>query len=217
LRIILLGAPGAGKGTQAVRLARLLNVPHISTGDLFRNAIANKTQLGEKVKQYLDNGLLVPDDIVLECVAKRFNEADVSNGFILDGFPRTVPQAEGLKAVLDKLGIKLDYVINIETTESILLKRLTGRRICSECGANYHIENSPPRVEGICDVCSGKLFVRNDDNEKTAMERLVVYREQTEPLIEYYSNEGLLKTVDGDAYIDRVFNSIKELLEAGIG
>jgi adenylate kinase len=217
VRIVLLGAPGAGKGTQAIRLSEFLDVPHVSTGDLFRDAITNKTQLGIKVKQYIDKGMLVPDEVVLGCVATRLSEPDVCDGFILDGFPRTVPQAEGLKTVLGELGITLDHVINIDSKEGTLIKRLTGRRMCSECGANYHILNSPPRVGGVCDVCSGKLYTRSDDNEETAIRRLAVYREQTEPLIEYYSNEGLLRTVDGDDHIDRVFESIRNLLEAENG
>lgn len=214
MRIVLLGAPGAGKGTQAVRLSEFLNIPHISTGDLFRDAIKNKTQLGLMVKGYIDKGMLVPDEVVLGCIAKRLSESDVCDGFILDGFPRTVPQAEGLKIVLDELDIELDHVLNIDSKEGTLIKRLTGRRMCSKCGANYHILSSPPRVEGTCDICSGSLYTRSDDNEETARKRLEVYREQTEPLIEYYSGEGLLRTVDGDDHIDRVFENIRNLLEA---
>lgn len=217
MRVVLLGAPGAGKGTQAVRLAEFLTVPHISTGDLFRDAIAKKTELGLRVKEYIDQGMLVPDNIVLECIAKRLREPDVQDGFILDGFPRTVPQAEGLNTVLGELGMVLDHVINIDSTESILIKRLTGRRMCSKCGANYHILSSPPRVEGVCDVCGGSLYTRSDDNEETARRRLEVYKEQTEPLIEYYSKQGLLRTVDGDDEIEKVFESIRTLLEADNG
>jgi adenylate kinase len=213
VRIVLLGAPGAGKGTQAVRLSEFLDLPHISTGDLFRDAIKNKTQLGLRVKQYIDKGMLVPDEVVLGCIAKRLSEPDVRDGFILDGFPRTVPQAEGLGTVLHELGMSLDHVINIDSKESTLIKRLTGRRMCSGCGANYHILNSPPRIEGECDVCSGKLYTRSDDNEETARKRLGVYREQTEPLIKYYSDRDLLRTVDGDDHIDKVFESIRNLLE----
>lgn len=217
MRIALLGAPGAGKGTQAVRLSEFLDIPHISTGDLFRDAIANKTQLGLRVKQYIDKGMLVPDDVVLGCIAKRLSEPDVCDGFILDGFPRTVPQAEGLKVVLEELETKLDYVISIDSKEDVLIKRLTGRRMCSACGANYHILSSPPRVEDMCDVCSGNLYTRSDDNEETARKRLEIYKEQTEPLIKYYSREGLLRSVDGDDHIDKVFENIRNLLEADSG
>lgn len=197
MRVVLLGPPGAGKGTQAVRLAEVLGVPHISTGDIFRQAVKEGTPLGKKAKEYMDSGLLVPDNIVVGIVRERLGQSDCSNGFILDGFPRTVEQADALAANLAAAGAKLDMVINIDTAEDVLLKRLTGRRVCQSCGAPFHVYFTPPRQAGKCDSCGGELYHRDDDQEETVRKRLIVYTAQTAPLIAYYERKGLLKTVDG--------------------
>jgi len=212
MRLILLGPPGAGKGTQAEKIAKEYNIPHISTGDIFRANIKNETKLGLKAKQYIDNGELVPDSVVVAIVEDRIKQDDTKNGFLLDGFPRTENQALALDEVLNELGISLDAVINIKVDSQVLVSRITGRRICKDCGATYHIEFNPPAEEGVCDLCGGELYQRSDDNEDTVQNRIDVYNKQTAPLIEYYSKQDLIKTIDGEQAIDKVFTDIVKKL-----
>jgi len=212
MRLILLGPPGAGKGTQAEKIAKEFNIPHISTGDIFRANIKNETELGLKAKQYIDNGELVPDSVVVAIVEDRIKQDDTKNGFLLDGFPRTENQALALDEVLNELGISLDAVINIKVDSQVLVSRITGRRICKDCGATYHIEFNPPAEEGVCDLCGGELYQRSDDNEDTVQNRIDVYNKQTAPLIEYYSKQDLIKTIDGEQAIDKVFTDIVKKL-----
>lgn len=212
MRLILLGPPGAGKGTQAERIAKEFNIPHISTGDIFRANIKNETELGLKAKQYIDNGELVPDSVVVAIVEDRIKQDDTENGFLLDGFPRTENQALALDKVLTEIGISLNAVINIKVDSQILVSRITGRRICKDCGATYHIEFNPPAEEGVCDLCGGELYQRSDDNEDTVQNRIDVYNKQTAPLIEYYSKQDLIKTIDGEQAIDKVFTDIVKKL-----
>lgn len=214
MKLILLGAPGAGKGTQAEILSRMLSIPHISTGDIFRENIRNGTKLGLKAKSFMDKGLLVPDELTVNIVKERIREDDCKNGFLLDGFPRTINQAESLDAVLDSLGTKLDAVINLEVTDDVIVKRMAGRRICTNCGKSYHIVNLPPKVEGICDSCGSKLILRDDDKEETVLERLRVYKEKTMPLIDYYEKKGILFHFDGSKEIMETTNEIIEKLKA---
>lgn len=211
MRIVMLGPPGAGKGTQAERLAEKLNVPHISTGDIFRGALAEETELGLKAKEYMDKGDLVPDEIVIGIVEERLEEPDCAQGFILDGFPRTIPQAEGLDAILSPQG--LDRVINLEVEDRLLVERLTKRRVCSECGSTYHLLFDPPEVEEVCDECGGQIIQRDDDQEETVKNRLKVYRQQTAPLIDYYSQIDLLLNIDGEQGIEEVFVAILDELD----
>lgn len=213
MRIVLLGPPGAGKGTQAVRLVEKYNIPHISTGDIFRKNLKEKTKLGLKAKEYMDKGLLVPDDLVVDIVKSRLMEDDCKEGFLLDGFPRTVEQADALETELNKLGWKLDGVINIEVKDEVLIDRLTGRLVCRQCGATYHSKFNKPKQEDVCDVCGGELYTRDDDKVETVKNRLDVYKKQTQPLIDYYTKKGMLKTIDGEADTDTVFNKICEALE----
>ncbi len=208
MRIVLLGAPGAGKGTQAVLLAEKLNVPHISTGDIFRSNIANGTELGRKAKEYIDKGELVPDEVTVDIVKDRLENPDCKKGFILDGFPRTISQAERLDEILEGMGTALDYVINIEVDDEYIIKRLTGRRVCPGCGASYHITNNPPARPGICDKCGMEIIQRKDDNEETILNRLKTYHIQTEPLIDYYRKQGKLFSVDGRLSIEETTGSI---------
>lgn len=197
MRLILLGAPGAGKGTQAELLSKVLNVPHISTGDIFRSNIENKTELGMKAEQYINKGLLVPDEITTGIVKQRFENKDCKKGFILDGFPRTVTQAEQLEITVHDMGIELDYVVLIDVSDDEIIKRLSGRRVCSGCGKSYHIIYNPTAQQGICDECKGHVGQRKDDNEETVKKRLDNYHRQTVPLIEYYDIKGKLLTVEG--------------------
>jgi adenylate kinase len=208
MRLVLLGPPGAGKGTQASAIVEKYNIPHISTGDIFRANIKEGTALGQEAKAYMDKGLLVPDELVVSIVKDRLLKDDCKEGFLLDGFPRTVGQAEALDSELDKLGIKLDRVININADPEILIERAVGRRICRECGATYHVKYNPPKVEGVCDKDGGELYQRDDDTEETVTTRINVYMEQTEPLIDYYKKQGLLMDVDGTKTIDEVFVDI---------
>jgi len=212
MRILLMGPPGAGKGTQAEKLTEILNIPHISTGDMFRKAIKEQTDLGLEAKSYMDKGELVPDEVTVGIVKDRIEEEDCKNGFLLDGFPRTVVQANALEKMLKDLGIKLDSVINIEVPFEELIGRLTGRRICKSCGATYHMVFNPPKVEGVCDKCGGALYQRDDDTEETAKNRLQVYEKQTSPLLEYYNNTGLLVNVNGNQSMEEVLAEILKVL-----
>ena len=212
MRIIMLGAPGAGKGTQAKKIAAKYSIPHISTGDIFRANIKNGTELGKKAKTYMDQGLLVPDELVVDLVVDRVNQEDCANGYVLDGFPRTIPQAEALTKALAGQGQKLDYAIDVDVPDENIVRRMGGRRACVGCGATYHLEYAPPKQEGICDTCGGELILRDDDKPETVTKRLGVYHEQTQPLIDYYTNAGILKRVDGTVDIDEVFQAITEIL-----
>lgn len=196
MRMILLGPPGAGKGSQAHNLSAALQIPHISTGDIFRANIKEGTPLGRKVKDIIDSGALVPDDLTVSIVADRFEHADCINGFILDGFPRTIPQAEQLDAMLNEKGTVIDYVINLDCPDEVIVKRMSGRRMCA-CGRTYHVESNPPRVEGICDTDGSPLYIREDDKEETVRNRLETYHRQTEPLIAHYALQGVVRNIDG--------------------
>jgi len=213
MKVVMLGAPGAGKGTQAKMIASKYSVPHISTGDIFRANIKEGTELGKKAKSYMDQGLLVPDELVVDLVVDRLQQDDCSNGYVLDGFPRTIPQAEALDAALTKLGTKLDFALDIDVADEFIVKRMGGRRACLTCGATYHIVNIPPKTEGICDTCGGELVLRDDDKPETVEKRLAVYHEQTQPLIDYYKNSGILVTLDGTQDMNDVFNNICSVLE----
>ena len=212
MKIIMLGAPGAGKGTQAKKIAAKYGIPHISTGDIFRANIKNGTELGKKAKTYMDQGLLVPDELVVDLVVDRVNQEDCENGYVLDGFPRTIPQAEALDKALAAQGQKMDYAIDVDVPDENIVRRMGGRRACVGCGATYHLEYAPTRQEGICDVCGGELILRDDDKPETVLKRLGVYHEQTQPLIEYYTNQGILKTVDGTVDMEDVFADIVKVL-----
>lgn len=214
MKIIMLGAPGAGKGTQAKQIADKYGVPHISTGDIFRANIKNGTELGKKAKTYMDQGLLVPDELVVDLVVDRVGQADCSNGYVLDGFPRTIPQAESLDAALEKLGSKVDYAINVEVPDENIVRRMSGRRACVACGATYHIVHIPTKVEGICDRCGSELILRDDDKPETVKKRLAVYHEQTQPLIDYYNDKKVLVEVDGTKDMNDVFTDIVKILGA---
>ena len=208
MRLIMLGAPGAGKGTQAAKVAESLHIPHISTGDIFRANIKNGTELGKKAKAFMDAGKLVPDELTCDLVADRLAQSDCSEGFILDGFPRTIPQAEALEEVLKKLGTKIDYAVNIDVPDEAIVSRMSGRRACVGCGATYHIVYNPPRTENVCDVCGQTLILRDDDKPETVQTRLKVYHDQTQPLIDFYSGKGALVTVDGTMGLEDVFKAI---------
>ena len=212
MKVVMLGAPGAGKGTQAKKIAAKYSIPHISTGDIFRANIQNGTELGKKAKTYMDQGLLVPDELVVDLVVDRVNQEDCANGYVLDGFPRTIPQAEALTKALAGQGQKLDYAIDVDVPDENIVRRMGGRRACVGCGATYHLEYAPPKQEGICDTCGGELILRDDDKPETVTKRLGVYHEQTQPLIDYYTNAGILKRVDGTVDIDEVFQAITEIL-----
>jgi adenylate kinase len=212
MKIIMLGAPGAGKGTQAKMIAERYSIPHISTGDIFRANIKNGTELGVEAKKYMDQGLLVPDELTVKILLDRVAQEDCKNGYVLDGFPRTIPQAEVLEKALDELGDKIDYAINVEVPDENIIRRMGGRRACLACGATYHIEHIPPKKEGICDVCGKELVLRDDDKPETVKNRLNVYHEQTQPLIDFYSSKNVLKTVDGTVDMKDVFAAIVAIL-----
>ena len=214
MKIIMLGAAGAGKGTQAKQIADKYQIPHISTGDIFRANIKEGTELGTKAKTYMDQGLLVPDELVVELVADRIVKDDCKNGFVLDGFPRTIPQAEALDEALAKIGEKMDYAVDVDVPDENIINRMGGRRACVNCGSTYHIVNIPTKVEGICDKCGKEVILRDDDKPETVQKRLHVYHEQTQPLIDYYKNQGILRSVDGTRPMDTVFADIVEILGA---
>ena len=214
MKIIMLGAPGAGKGTQADKICAKYNIPHISTGDIFRANIKNNTELGQKAKSYMDQGLLVPDELVVDLVVDRVKAEDCQNGYVLDGFPRTIPQAEALDAALAKSGEKVDFAINVEVPDENIINRMSGRRACLTCGATYHIVYNPTKEEGVCDKCNAEVVLRDDDKPETVKKRLDVYHEQTQPLIDYYNGKGVLNEVDGTQDMEDVFNAIIEVLGA---
>ncbi|MFP3156431.1 adenylate kinase [Lachnospiraceae bacterium ZAX-1] len=214
MKIIMLGAPGAGKGTQAKKIADKYHVPHISTGDIFRANIKQGTELGTKAKGYMDQGLLVPDELVVELVVDRIKNDDCKNGFVLDGFPRTIPQAEALDNALKKINEKMDYAIDVDVPDAHIVSRMAGRRACLDCGATYHVVTIPTKVEGICDRCGSKVVLRDDDQPKTVQKRLEVYHAQTAPLIDYYRAQNMLKTLDGTQPMESVFDAIVEILGA---
>lgn len=212
MKIIMLGAPGAGKGTQAKLIAEKYGVPHISTGDIFRANIKNGTELGREAKEYMDKGLLVPDELTVRLLLDRVAQEDCKNGYVLDGFPRTIPQAEVLDKELTKLGDSVDFAVDVDVPDENIIRRMSGRRACLNCGATYHIVNIPPKKEGICDVCGSELVLRDDDQPETVKNRLKVYHEQTQPLIEYYTGKGVLRTVDGTLPMEEVFDAIVKIL-----
>ena len=212
MKIIMLGAPGAGKGTQAKMIAEKCGIPHISTGDIFRANIKNGTELGAKAKEYMDKGLLVPDELVCDLVVDRIQQADCEKGYILDGFPRTIPQAEALENALNAIEQKLDYAIDIDVPDENIINRMSGRRACVGCGATYHVLFNPTKVEGKCDVCGESLILRDDDKPETVKKRLDVYHAQTQPLIDFYTERKVLVEVDGTQSMDKVFDDIMKIL-----
>ena len=212
MKLILLGAPGAGKGTQAKMIAEKFGIPHISTGDIFRANIQKGTELGAEAKKYMDQGLLVPDELTVKILLDRVAQDDCGKGYVLDGFPRTIPQAKVLDEALEKLGEKIDYAVDVDVADEHIVKRMSGRRACLKCGATYHVEHIPPRQEGVCDSCGSDLVLRDDDKPETVMNRLKVYHDQTQPLIEYYGQKGILRKVDGTMEMQDVFHAIVDLL-----
>ena len=213
MKIIMLGAPGAGKGTQAKMIAGEYNIPHISTGDIFRANIKEGTDLGKKAKEYIDKGQLVPDSLTLELIMDRFDKDDCANGYVLDGFPRTIPQAEALSEALRKKNDKIDFAINVDVPDENIINRMSGRRCCLKCGGTFHIKHNPPKTEGICDLCGAELVIRDDDKPEIVKNRLITYHEQTQPLIDYYNKEGILENVDGTIDVEEVFKTIKNILD----
>ena len=212
MKIIMLGAPGAGKGTQAKMLAEKYGIPHVSTGDIFRANIKEQTELGMEAKKYMDQGLLVPDELTVKILLDRVAKDDCKNGYVLDGFPRTIPQAEVLDKAVAELGESIDYAINVDVKDENIIRRMSGRRACLKCGATYHIEHIPPKQEGICDKCGSELVLRDDDKPETVEKRLKVYHEQTQPLIDFYGKKGILREVDGSQDMKDVFNAIVAIL-----
>ena len=208
----MLGAPGAGKGTQAKKIAAKYGIPHISTGDIFRANIKGGTELGMKAKTFMDQGMLVPDEITIGMLMDRIHEADCAKGYVLDGFPRTIPQAESLTEALKGMNESIDYAVNVDVPDENIVNRMGGRRACVACGATYHIQFNAPKTEGICDTCGEKLVLRDDDKPETVQKRLNVYHEQTQPLIDYYEKAGVLKEVDGTKNMEEVFNDIVDIL-----
>ena len=212
MKIVMLGASGAGKGTQAKMISEKYDIPHISTGDIFRANIKEGTELGKKAKAYMDEGKLVPDELTCDLVVDRIAQDDAKNGYVLDGFPRTIPQAEALTNALNARGEKLDYAIDVEVPDENIVNRMSGRRACVSCGGTYHIKYNPTKVEGVCDACGGQLTLRDDDKPEVVADRLKVYHEQTQPLIDYYNKEGILKEVDGTVDLKDVFDAIVGIL-----
>ena len=212
MKIIMLGAPGAGKGTQAKQIAAKYEIPHISTGDIFRANIKEGTALGMEAKSYMDKGQLVPDELTVKILLDRVSKDDCKNGYVLDGFPRTIPQADVLDKAVSELNDKIDYAINVDVKDDNIIRRMSGRRACLNCGATYHIVNVPPKKEGICDTCGSELVIRDDDKEETVKARLLAYHDQTQPLIDYYNNKGILKEVDGTKDMNDVFADIVNIL-----
>ena len=212
MKIVMLGAPGAGKGTQAMMIAEKYGIPHVSTGDIFRANIKNGTELGKEAKQYMDQGKLVPDELTVKILLDRVAQDDCKNGYVLDGFPRTIPQANVLDEALTKLGDRIDYAVNVDVPDDNIINRMGGRRACVACGATYHIVYNAPKTEGICDNCGKELIIRDDDQPETVKNRLKVYHEQTQPLIDFYEGKGVLKSVDGTADMKDVFAAIVEIL-----
>ncbi|MBE7355772.1 adenylate kinase [Staphylococcus haemolyticus] len=213
MNIILMGLPGAGKGTQASEIVKKFPIPHISTGDMFRKAIKDETDLGKEAKSYMDRGELVPDEVTVGIVKERISEDDAKKGFLLDGFPRTIDQAEAFNDIMSELDRNIDAVINIEVPEEELMNRLTGRRICEKCGTTYHLVFNPPKVDGICDIDGGKLYQREDDNPETVSNRLNVNVKQSKPILEYYNEKGVLKNIDGAKDIDDVTKDVIDILD----
>lgn len=212
MKLVMLGAPGAGKGTQAIKIADKYNIPHISTGDIFRANIKGGTELGMKAKSYMDKGELVPDDVTIGMLLDRISAADCNNGYVLDGFPRTIPQAESLTKALADRNEKIDYALDINVPDENIVKRMSGRRACPKCGSTYHVVYAAPKIANICDKCGTELVIRADDKPETVMERLNVYHKQTEPLISYYKNEGILREIDGTQELEKVFQDIISIL-----
>ena len=212
MKIIMLGAPGAGKGTQAKMIADKYGVPHVSTGDIFRANIKNGTERGMEAKKQRDQGLLVPDELTVKILLDRVSQPDCKNGYVLDGFPRTIPQAEVLDKALAELGESIDYAIDVDVPDENIVKRMSGRRACVSCGATYHVVHVPPKKEGICDRCGSELILRDDDKPETVKNRLDVYHKQTQPLIDFYTKKGVLKTVDGTVDMQDVFKAIVAIL-----
>lgn len=212
MKIIMLGAPGAGKGTQAINIAKEYHIPHVSTGDIFRANIKNETKLGMEAKSYMDAGKLVPDELTIGMLLSRISEPDCKDGYVLDGFPRTIPQAESLKNALSARGEKIDFAVDIEVPDENIMNRMTGRRSCPKCGATYHVAFNPPKKENVCDECGSELVQRADDKPETVSSRLKVYHEQTQPLIEFYTKEGVLQRIDGTKSPKEVFAAITEVL-----
>ncbi len=212
MRLIFLGAPGAGKGTQAKKISQRLSIPHISTGDIFRNNIVNETELGIKAKEYIDKGMLVPDELTISIVKDRLMQDDCKSGFILDGFPRTIPQAEYLEKALNEMGTDIDYVVNLHVPDEEIIKRMSGRRVCPNCGETFHIVFNPTKVDGICDACNANVIQRDDDKEETVISRLKTYHEQTEPLIGFYSKRGKIVTVVGKEEIEETSKDVIKVL-----
>lgn len=213
MKIIMLGAPGAGKGTQAKMIAEKYNIPHVSTGDIFRANIKGGTLLGMQAKEYMDKGQLVPDELTVKILLDRVAQEDCKNGYVLDGFPRTIPQAEVLDKALTEMGDSVDFAIDVDVPDENIVNRMSGRRACVMCGATYHIKHNPPKVENVCDACGDSLILRDDDKPETVAKRLAVYHEQTQPLIEYYEKKGILKSVDGTMDLKDVFAAIVEILK----
>ncbi|MBR1909971.1 MAG: adenylate kinase [Lachnospiraceae bacterium] len=214
MKIIMLGAPGAGKGTQAKLIAEKYQIPHISTGDIFRANIKEGTDLGMEAKEYMDKGQLVPDELTVRILLDRVSKDDCKRGYVLDGFPRTIPQAEVLDNEVAKLGDKIDFAIDVDVPDENIIRRMSGRRCCPKCGATYHIEHIPPKKEGVCDACGSELIIRDDDKPETVKSRLDVYHKQTQPLIDHYSKLNILRTVDGTQDMQDVFDAIVKHLEA---
>ncbi len=213
MKIIMLGAPGAGKGTQAKKIAEKYSIPHISTGDILRANIKNDTELGKKAKGYMDQGLLVPDELIVDLVVDRFKVPDCKNGYVLDGFPRTIPQAEALDVALKAINEKVDFALNIDVPDEAIIERMSGRRACLNCGSTYHVQNSPSKVEGICDSCGSELVLRDDDKPETVLKRLQVYHDQTQPLIDFYKEKGIEVEIDGTIGMSQTFDAIVSILD----